>query len=272
MEHTLEMESCRLEDLTKKETPTPKSPSPQQQQQPQPQPQQKVVVLSSLFDVTSNSGASDELINMDLNSTSTSQSSTASVSHSSASSVCSKSISSFRSFSGEHNSPNSSGEHAETSGDQHKTSSHSSNNNNNNSNDTTGNSSGSGGNNLKMFRIYCKERPPVGIPVFEHLELNVSPLLINLTNRFYKTMIKFFFDNQTQPQMQIYTNMNSASNTASVSSSSSSSAVVVGSSSIINRNTFQRQSYNDDQFNAILNLNIGIYWPFYILFYLFKTF
>jgi len=27
-------------------------------------------------------------------------------------------------------------------------------------------------NNSTMFRVYCKERPPVGIPVFEHIELN----------------------------------------------------------------------------------------------------
>ncbi|RNA25558.1 hypothetical protein BpHYR1_052485 [Brachionus plicatilis] len=50
--------------------------------------------------------------------------------------------------------------------------------------------------NSTMVRIYCKERPPVGIPVIEHLELNVSPLKINLTNRFFKTMIKYFFENE----------------------------------------------------------------------------
>ena len=53
-------------------------------------------------------------------------------------------------------------------------------------------------NNCTMIRVYFKERPPVGcIPVIDHLELNVSPLSINLTNSFYKNMMKFFFNSQT---------------------------------------------------------------------------
>ena len=57
--------------------------------------------------------------------------------------------------------------------------------------------------NSTMVRIYCKERPPVGIPVIEHLELNVSPLKINLTNRFFKTMIKYFFENEISNQNNV---------------------------------------------------------------------
>ena len=53
--------------------------------------------------------------------------------------------------------------------------------------------------NSKMIRVYCKERPPVGIPVIEHLEVNVCPLSIKLTNSFYKMMMKYFFDTQNQP-------------------------------------------------------------------------
>jgi hypothetical protein len=50
-------------------------------------------------------------------------------------------------------------------------------------------------NGVAMFRIFCKERSPVGgIPIFEHLELNVSPLAIMMTNRFYTLMMRFFFE------------------------------------------------------------------------------
>lgn len=66
-----------------------------------------------------------------------------------------------------------------------------------------------------MIRIYCKERPPVGIPVVEHLELNVAPLSIKLTNRFFKMMIKFFFDNET---------MNNNRNSATLGSIGSSAS------------------------------------------------
>jgi len=66
-----------------------------------------------------------------------------------------------------------------------------------------------------MIRVYFKERPPVGcIPVIDHLELNVSPLSINLTNSFYKMAIKFFLDKQTANQI----NTNQGSNTGSSSS------------------------------------------------------
>ena len=66
-----------------------------------------------------------------------------------------------------------------------------------------------------MIRVYFKERPPVGcIPVIDHLELNVSPLSINLTNSFYKMMMKFFFDNQTN--VQTNNSINSSSNLGNI--------------------------------------------------------
>jgi hypothetical protein len=69
-----------------------------------------------------------------------------------------------------------------------------------------------------MIRVYFKERPPVGcIPVIDHLELNVSPLSINLTNSFYKMAIKFFLDTQTA----------SSTTTAAAGATSTSSPVAV---------------------------------------------
>ncbi|XP_035224476.1 protein KIAA0100-like isoform X2 [Stegodyphus dumicola] len=45
-----------------------------------------------------------------------------------------------------------------------------------------------------LLRIYCRERAPVGgISIKEHLEVNVVPITIGLTEAFYKAMLKFFF-------------------------------------------------------------------------------
>lgn len=44
------------------------------------------------------------------------------------------------------------------------------------------------------LRVYCKDRAPVaGILVTEHLEVNVVPLTVSLTSRFFHTMQYFFF-------------------------------------------------------------------------------
>nr|XP_039267582.1 protein KIAA0100-like isoform X1 [Styela clava] len=52
---------------------------------------------------------------------------------------------------------------------------------------------GSGSQRLAL-RALCKVRPPVGgISVKEHLELNVVPLIIQLTDQFFKRMMLFFF-------------------------------------------------------------------------------
>ena len=51
----------------------------------------------------------------------------------------------------------------------------------------------------RALRIFCRERAPVGgIPIKEHLEINVIPFTIGLTYVFFKTMLKFFFDREAQ--------------------------------------------------------------------------
>ncbi|XP_022903438.2 protein hobbit isoform X1 [Onthophagus taurus] len=46
----------------------------------------------------------------------------------------------------------------------------------------------------RVVRIFCREKPPVGgISVKEHFEINVVPLTIGLTKKFYNTMLKFCF-------------------------------------------------------------------------------
>ena len=84
-------------------------------------------------------------------------------------------------------------------------------------------------NNSVMFRIYCKERPPVGIPVIEHLEVNVAPLCIRLTNSFYKNIIAFFFEqNAATSHDHHHHQMNTSSMGIYHHSSATSSATNVG--------------------------------------------
>lgn len=46
----------------------------------------------------------------------------------------------------------------------------------------------------RALRIYCRELAPVaGIPVKEHLEVNVIPFTVEVTLQFYQKMVKFFF-------------------------------------------------------------------------------
>lgn len=46
----------------------------------------------------------------------------------------------------------------------------------------------------RALRIFCRELAPVaGIPVKEHLEVNVVPLTLEVTLQFFQKMVKFFF-------------------------------------------------------------------------------
>lgn len=46
----------------------------------------------------------------------------------------------------------------------------------------------------RALRVYCRELAPVaGIPVKEHLEVNVVPFTIEVTLQFFQKMVKFFF-------------------------------------------------------------------------------
>lgn len=46
----------------------------------------------------------------------------------------------------------------------------------------------------RSLRVYCRELAPVGgIPVKEHLEVNVVPFTIEVTLQFFQKMVKFFF-------------------------------------------------------------------------------
>lgn len=49
----------------------------------------------------------------------------------------------------------------------------------------------------RIVRVFCREKPPVGgISVKEHFEINVVPLTIGLTKKFYNTMMNFCFSDR----------------------------------------------------------------------------
>lgn len=53
----------------------------------------------------------------------------------------------------------------------------------------------------RALRVYCRELAPVGgIPVKEHLEVNVVPFTIEITLQFFQKMVKFFFPEKDQIQ------------------------------------------------------------------------
>lgn len=51
----------------------------------------------------------------------------------------------------------------------------------------------------RVIRVFCREKQPVGgISVKEHFEINVVPITIAITKKFYSTMLKFCFPDRDQ--------------------------------------------------------------------------
>ncbi|CAF0826292.1 unnamed protein product [Rotaria sp. Silwood1] len=68
-----------------------------------------------------------------------------------------------------------------------------------------------------MIRVYCKEGESVGgIAVKEHLEINVAPLVIQMTRRFSQMLMAFLFPNKTQQHNEIQQTNNNRSNKSSL--------------------------------------------------------
>ncbi|XP_013180644.1 PREDICTED: protein KIAA0100 [Papilio xuthus] len=53
------------------------------------------------------------------------------------------------------------------------------------------------------LRVFCRDRPPVGgISVKEHFEVNIVPIRIGLTKKFFNTMLKFCFPERDPEAME----------------------------------------------------------------------
>ncbi|XP_075221262.1 bridge-like lipid transfer protein family member hobbit [Lycorma delicatula] len=75
----------------------------------------------------------------------------------------------------------------------------------------------------RAVRVFCREKAPVGgISVKEHFEINVVPLTIGLTKKFYDTMMKFCFPERDPDNIEGDTIEDTEPNSGSTSSTTSS--------------------------------------------------
>ena len=73
----------------------------------------------------------------------------------------------------------------------------------------------------RVLRMFCREKQPVGgISVKEHFEINVVPITLAITKKFYSTMLKFCFPDRDTTDADGTDDMDDG--TASVASSSAS--------------------------------------------------
>lgn len=93
----------------------------------------------------------------------------------------------------------------------------------------------------RVLRVFCREKPPVGgISVKEHFEINVAPITIAITKKFYSTMLKFCFPDRDASETETVDDIEENS-----SSSSSSSNLQPKSSK---RSTKSKKSSKDSEF------------------------
>ena len=78
----------------------------------------------------------------------------------------------------------------------------------------------------RVIRVFCREKPPVGgISVKEHFEINVVPITIAITKKFYNTMLKFCFPDRDTSEGDVVDDVDESSgSTSSVKSTKSKSS------------------------------------------------
>ncbi|XP_055909617.1 protein hobbit [Eupeodes corollae] len=75
----------------------------------------------------------------------------------------------------------------------------------------------------RVLRVFCREKPPVGgISVKEHFEINVAPITIAITKKFYSTMLKFCFPDRDASETETVDDIEENSSGSSSSSQKSS--------------------------------------------------
>ncbi|XP_058120058.1 protein hobbit [Anopheles ziemanni] len=76
----------------------------------------------------------------------------------------------------------------------------------------------------RVLRVFCREKPPVGgISVKEHFEINVVPITIQISKKFYNTMLKFCFPDRDEADAA--DELDGGSDAASTSGASTGSSV-----------------------------------------------
>lgn len=72
----------------------------------------------------------------------------------------------------------------------------------------------------RVLRVFCREKPPVGgISVKEHFEINVAPITIAITKKFYSTMLKFCFPDRDASETEAVDDIEENSSGSSSSTS-----------------------------------------------------
>ncbi|XP_030570008.1 protein KIAA0100 [Drosophila novamexicana] len=70
----------------------------------------------------------------------------------------------------------------------------------------------------RVLRIFCREKPPVGgISVKDHFEINVAPITIAITKKFYSTMLKFCFPDRDASETEVSDELDDNASTSSAS-------------------------------------------------------
>ncbi|KAH8380297.1 hypothetical protein KR009_009804, partial [Drosophila setifemur] len=70
----------------------------------------------------------------------------------------------------------------------------------------------------RVLRIFCREKAPVGgISVKEHFEINVAPITIAITKKFYSTMLKFCFPDRDASETEVIDELDDNASTSSAS-------------------------------------------------------
>lgn len=71
----------------------------------------------------------------------------------------------------------------------------------------------------RVIRVFCREKPPVGgISVKEHFEINVVPITIFITKKFYSTMMRFCFPDRDPSDADVGDDIDDASSAGSSAS------------------------------------------------------
>lgn len=103
----------------------------------------------------------------------------------------------------------------------------------------------------RVIRVFCREKQPVGgISVKEHFEINVVPITIAITKKFYSTMLKFCFPDRDQLDVDGGDDLDDNSSAGS-SASLKSGGSVASSSTAASRKTAAsklKKSNKDSEF------------------------
>uniref|UniRef100_A0A1Q3FY95 Putative conserved secreted protein n=1 Tax=Culex tarsalis TaxID=7177 RepID=A0A1Q3FY95_CULTA len=71
----------------------------------------------------------------------------------------------------------------------------------------------------RVLRVFCREKPPVGgISVKEHFEINVVPITIAISKKFYNTMLKFCFPDRDASETEGNDELEDGASSSSASS------------------------------------------------------